>query len=138
MRLRLFACVVCVLLWTCPAVAQTLERGAIHGTVYDTSHAAIPNAKVTLTNPSTGLRREITTGPEGGYSFDSVPPGEYTLVTEANGFAVTTIRAIVVNVGASLMYDVSVPLKTSQESVTVTAEGGTVDTSTAGISQLLD
>ena len=118
--------------------AQTLERGAVRGTVSDTSHAVIPNAKLTLTNPSTGFRREMVTGASGDYDFESVPPGEYTLVAEAQGFAVTTVKGIVVNVGAGVPLDFNMPLKTAQESVTVTAEGGAVDTSTAGISQLLD
>jgi hypothetical protein len=109
----------------------------VHGSVFDASKAAIANATVTLSNPSTGLRREMTTGPEGRYDFESVAPGEYTLVAEASGFAVTTVKGIVVNVGASVSYDVTMALKAAQESVTVTAEGGAVDTETAGVSQLL-
>jgi hypothetical protein len=31
--------------------AQTLEKGAVHGTVFDTTHSYIPNAQLTLTNP---------------------------------------------------------------------------------------
>ena len=118
--------------------AQTLERGAVHGTVYDTSHAAVPTAKVTLSNPSTGFRREMQTTGDGGYDFEAVPPGEYTLVAEAANFAITTVKEIVVNVGASLPLDVSMPLKSAQETVTVNANIEAVDTSTAGISQLLD
>lgn len=118
--------------------AQTLERGAVHGTVYDSSHAVIGNAKVTLSNPSTGFRREMTTTGDGGYDFEAVPPGGYTLVAEAQGFALTTVKGIVVNVGTSLPLDVSMPLKSAQETVTVNANIEAVDTSTAGISQLLD
>src|ERR1700687_3977487 len=119
--------------------AQTLERGAIRGTVSDNTHAAIPNAKVTLTNPSTGFRRELATNADGAYDFESIPPGEYTLVAEAPNFAVTNVKGIVVNIGAALNIDVTMPLKSAQESVTVTAEAlGVVDTSTAGITQLLD
>lgn len=119
--------------------AQTLERGAVRGTVSDNTHAAIPNAKVTLTNPSTGFRRELTTTADGAYDFESIPPGEYTLVAEAPNFAVTTVKGIVVNIGAALNIDVTMPLKSAQESVTVTAEAlGVIDTSTAGITQLLD
>jgi len=120
------------------ALAQTLERGAVHGTVYDPTHATIPNAKVTLSNPSTGFRREMTTSSDGGYDFESVPPGQYTIVAEASGFAVTTITGIVVNVGASPTYDVNMPPKGAQEAVTVTAETAAVDTSTTGITQLLN
>lgn len=121
------------------ARAQNLEKGAVRGTVMDTSQAAIPNAKVTLTNPSTGFRREITTEADGGYDFEAVPPGEYQLVTEASGFAITTVKGIVVTIGTAVTQDVSLPLKTVSATVTVTASTGAVmDTSTAGITQLLN
>ena len=119
-------------------VAQTLERGAVHGTLYDASHAVVAGAKVTLANTSTGFRREMTTTGDGGYDFEAVPPGEYTLVAEAQGFAITNVKGIVVNVGASLPLDVTMPLKSAQESVTVNANIEAVDTSTSGISQLMD
>ena len=80
----------------------------------------------------------MTTTGDGGYDFEAVPPGGYTLVAEAQGFALTTVKGIVVNVGASLPLDVSMPLKSAQETVTVNANIEAVDTSTAGISQLLD
>ena len=118
--------------------AQTLERGALRGTVYDASHAVVGTAKVTLMNPSTGFRREMNTTADGGYVFEAVPPGEYTLIAEAQGFAVTTVKGIVINVGASPVLDVSMPLKSAQETVTVNANIEAVDTSTAGISQLLN
>jgi hypothetical protein len=138
MRFARLMCFLGTMLWVAAMSAQTLEQGAVHGTVYDTTRAVIPTAKVTLSNPSTGFRREMATTAVGGYDFESVPPGEYTLVSEAAGFAVTTVKGLVVNVGASVTYDVSMPPKIAQESVTVTAEGGAVDTSTAGITQLLD
>ncbi len=128
-----------LLLAPAPAAAQNLEKGAVRGTVFDTTHAVVPNAKLTLTNPSTGIRRELKSQGDGSYDFENISPGEYTLVAEADGFAVTTVKGIVVNVGASLNYDVVMPLKTSQQSITVTADAGAiVDTSTAGITQLLN
>jgi hypothetical protein len=129
----------CLLLAPTSAVAQNLQEGAVRGTVYDTTHAVVPTAKLTLTNPSTGIRRELTVTGEGAYNFDNVPPGEYTLKAEADGFAETTVKGILVSVGASLNYDVVMPLKTAQASITVTADAGAiVDTSTAGITQLLN
>ena len=129
----------CLLLAPTSAVAQNLQEGAVRGTVFDTTHAVVPTATITLSNPSTGFRREITVSAEGAYSFDAVPPGEYTLVAVADGFAETTVKGITVSVGASLNYDVTMPLKTAQTSVTVTADAGAiVDTSTAGITQLLN
>jgi hypothetical protein len=41
--------------------AQNLQRGEVSGFVYDSSHALVPGAKVTISNPSTGYKREQTT-----------------------------------------------------------------------------
>jgi hypothetical protein len=118
--------------------AQTLERGAIRGTVYDTSRAAVPGTKLTLTNPSTGIRRELVGQNDGTYVFENVPPGEYTLTSEAPNFAVTTVKQIEVNVGSSVVLDITMPLKSQQQTVTVTGSSAEVETPVAGIGQLLN
>jgi len=120
------------------ASAQTLERGAIRGTVYDTTHAAVPSVKLTLTNPSTGIRRELVGQPDGTYVFENVPPGEYTLTSEAPNFAVTTVKQIEVNVGSSVVLDVTMPLKSQQQTVTVTASTAEAETPVEGVGQLLN
>jgi hypothetical protein len=78
------------------ALAQNLQNGAVRGTVFDTSHASVATAKLTLTNPSTGIRRDLQVESDGSYDFDNVRPGEYTITAVADGFAVTTVKQIVV------------------------------------------
>jgi hypothetical protein len=135
----LLCCAVFMMIVTLSASGQTLQRGAIRGTVLDRSHAAIPNAKVTLLNPATGIARDQMTGADGSYAFNSVTPGEYTITAEATGFATTTVKNAVVNVGSSLTVDIDMPLKSAEQSVTVSAStGAVVDTQTAGITQLLN
>src|SRR5882672_11184505 len=119
--------------------AQTLDRGAVHGFVYDASGSAIPGVKVTLTSPATGLKREITTNADGGYDFEALTPGQYILVFESGNFATYTVKQIVITIGSSIALDAHMKLKTAEQSITVTAEAaGAIDTTTAGITQLLD
>lgn len=121
------------------ASAQTLDRGAVHGFVYDTSGSAIPGAKVTLKSPATGLTRELTSNADGAYDFEALTPGEYTLVVESSNFATYTVKQVVVTIGSSISLDAHMKLKTAEQSITVTAEAaGAVDTTTSGITQLLD
>jgi hypothetical protein len=52
------------------ALAQ-ITSATILGTVTDQSGAAVPNAKVTVTNVSTGLTYSSTAGADGGYLVPS-------------------------------------------------------------------
>jgi carboxypeptidase family protein len=121
------------------AAAQTLERGAIHGFVYDASGSAVPGVKITLTSSATGLKRELTSDENGAYDFQALIPGEYTIVFESPAFNTYTVKQINVTIGSSLALDAHMKIKTAEQNIVVTADAvGVVDTSTAGISQLLD
>lgn len=121
------------------ANGQTLERGEIRGFVYDSSHAVVPNAKVTISNPSTGYKHEFTTDTSGFFDFAALLPGVYQMKAEASGFALITITDIHVEIGGSLALDVTLPVKGQTQTVTVSAaETGQVDTSTAGINQVIN
>jgi len=121
------------------ALAQNLQNGAIRGTVSDTSHASVATAKLTLVNAATGIRRELTVESDGSYVFENVAPGEYTITAEADGFGVVTVKQIVVNIGASLLQDITMPLKSQNQTVEVIASTGQIfDTSTSGVTQLIN
>lgn len=59
---------------------------SLHGTVTDPSGAAIPGAKVTLTQTATSTTRQTITNSTGAYSFPAVLPGTYNLSVTASGF----------------------------------------------------
>ncbi len=121
------------------ARAQSVERGEIRGYVYDTTHSLVPGAKVIISNPSTGYSREVDTDQSGSYTFSQLLPGVYKIHAEAQGFAASEITDIHVEIGASLALDVTLPVKGQTQTVTVTAEStGVVDTSTAGINQVIN
>jgi hypothetical protein len=121
------------------ANAQTFDRGEIHGYVYDTSHSVVPKAKLTLSNFSTGYKRENISDVNGGYAFPQILPGVYQINAEAGGFAAITITDITVNIGASLDLDITLPVKGQTATVTVSAAAaGPIDTTTAGINQVIN
>src|SRR5271169_7118034 len=67
------------------AAAQATSQ--LNGSVTDSSGAAVSGAKITLTEPSTGLQRTATSNASGLYQFLDVPPGDYRLEAMATGFA---------------------------------------------------
>jgi hypothetical protein len=121
------------------ANGQNLQRGEIRGFVYDTTHSLVPNAKVTISNTSTGYKREFTTDATGSYDFPQLLPGVYQIKGEAQGFAAITITDVIVEIGGSLGLDITLPVKGQAQTVTVSAAAtGAIDTSTAGINQVIN
>jgi hypothetical protein len=119
--------------------AQTLQRGEVRGTVYDASHAIVPKAKVTISSPSTGYKRELETDQTGSYSFPQLLPGVYKIRAEAAGFAATEITDVIVEIGSSLQLEITLPVKGQTATVTVSAAAtGPIDTSTTGINQVIN
>ncbi|HTQ86372.1 MAG TPA: carboxypeptidase regulatory-like domain-containing protein [Candidatus Solibacter sp.] len=66
--------------------AQGETTSAIVGQVTDATGAAVPGAKVTITNRETGLERSVTSDTAGRFSFPQLSPGAYSVKVEADGF----------------------------------------------------
>ena len=114
--IRSFFAVLIPLILCCSASAQSLTAGTLTGTVVDPNNAAVPNATVTLSNAVTGYNRTTTTGTDGAFRFDNVPPNPYELHASATGFA--TARQTL-DVRSSVPISVKVPLTVG----TATARG---------------
>ncbi len=119
------------------AHAQTLESGQLRGIVYDATHAVVPGATVTLSNDATGFTRTVQTNAAGAYNFAQIPTGTYGMRAELSGFAQTQVTGLVVNAGAALTFDITMSLAGQTETVMVEAAGAAIDTTRAGVSQLI-
>src|SRR5208282_5780208 len=78
-------------------IAQTAGVGALTGRVTDASGNAVANATVTATSIDNGQIRSATTGTDGTYKFDGLPPGNYRLKIEAAGFKTLEISSVTVS-----------------------------------------
>ena len=75
------------------------NAGAINGEVTDTSGAAIPGVKVTISSPALQGEQVFTTNEQGNYRFPDVPIGLYRITYEASGFATVDRRQVNVTLG---------------------------------------
>ena len=62
------------------------DLGTIVGLITDAQNAAVPGAKVTITEDATGLSYEVISGQDGQYIRPLLKPGTYTVTAEAAGF----------------------------------------------------
>jgi hypothetical protein len=69
------------------ALAQSLgSYGSLRGSILDPSNAAIPSAKMTLSNPLTGVQRTVSADSGGAYQLNGIPFGSYRLSVLMEGF----------------------------------------------------
>src|SRR5215472_3758278 len=102
---------------------------SIRGTVTDPSGAVIADAYVRILSTATNLERTQKTGPNGNFSFELLPVGDYRVEIEAPGFkkGVLGVHALV---GRPVELTVLLELGTPTQTVEVTAENSAVQVNT--------
>src|SRR6267143_1945652 len=122
------------------ASAQTVSAtmGAIDGRVTDNTSAVLPGVTVTVSGPAMMGTRVATTNDEGAYRLAAVPPGEYTISFELDGFAPMKRTQIRVDLGFTVTLNVQMALGAVSENVTVTGASPVVDTASTKITTTFD
>ncbi len=108
--------------WGSAVYAQQIT-GAITGSVFDSSGAAIAGASVKLTNTGTAFVQSTTTDASGNFQFLLLQPGTYVIEATNAGFKTFRRDGIIVEADRSLA--VPVTLELGQTSETVEVVGGT-------------
>jgi hypothetical protein len=114
------------------ALAQRVT-GQIQGIVTDASGAVLPGVTVAIKGPAIVGSQTSTTNERGFYRVAALPPGVYTVSFTLSGFSTLNREGIRAGVGQTTEENVSLKLSTLEEQVTVTGEGGVVDTTSAQI-----
>jgi hypothetical protein len=117
--------------------AQVSGSGTITGTITDPSGAAVPGAAITIRNTDTGIERKIESNEAGNYSAAFLQPGHYEVESVKTGFAGILRKDLVLQVGQTLSLDLSMQVKSAQETVTVTGDAPVVDTEKTEVSQVV-
>ena len=123
-RMRLFGlCLMTLCLALAPmqtAAQSQAGSGTIVGTVYDSSGAVVPKAKVTAAQKGTGFTREAEANDSGQYRIILLPPGSYTVTVAQSGFK-TYKGEIDVTVGSTPTLDIRLTVGAASETIEVTA-----------------
>jgi outer membrane receptor protein involved in Fe transport len=131
--ITLFLSVFVLSVFTPDALAQG-GSAVLSGTVVDQSGAAIPAARVTLTNVDTNLTLYAETTTSGLYRFPTVPPGHYSLAAEGKGFQKFQQSGIVLTVSQQASIDFALKIGSETETVNVEAGAALINTTNAEVS----
>jgi hypothetical protein len=120
------------------APAAAFAQGSIVGTVRDASGAVLPGVTVEASSPALIERtRAVTTNGVGQYSIQDLRPGLYAVTFSLPGF--TTIKRDGIELTGTFIATVNGDLRVGgvAETVTVSGEAPTVDTTSARTEQVL-
>ena len=107
------------------------STATLSGTVQDEHGAVIPDAAVTMHNRATSLKRTATTNDSGSFSIPLLPPGEYTVLVEREGFTRVQLTNIVLNVGDQKAVQVQLKVGDVASTVEVRPDEALINTSPA-------
>lgn len=128
-----------VALWGVLALCTAqVTTTTIVGTVSDITGAALPDAKITLTNVDTNRVQETASNGTGAYRADLLPPGNYSIAVVAVGFQKYVQAGIMLKPGESGRVDVKLSPGSVNQVVEVTADATSVNTINAEIGQTVD
>jgi hypothetical protein len=112
--------------------------GRVLGRVLDPTGAVVPDVTLTLTNDASGQALSAVSSKVGDYIFPSVAVGTYHLQAQGSGFQDFVASGILVNLNATVSYDVKLQVGANTQAVEVTAEAPLVDTTTTQLGAVIN
>ena len=119
---RLVAAALLVMSFGALLHAQSTTDGAIGGTVFDSTGAVVPNAKVTVHNNETNAEQSVTSDASGYFRVTNLRSGNYTVTINGGGLAPFKAQDVVVSVGSVTDLSPRLGVAGASETVDVTAE----------------
>lgn len=117
---------------------QATTLGSIVGTVFDPSGAAVPNARVVVTNTQTGIAREVNSDENGSFQALSLIPGIYSVEVTSPNFQRQVQEQLRLEVSGSITLTFRLAVGQVTETVRVTAEGELLKATEGVISTTID
>ena len=105
-------------LWGAVLLAQGLPTASLTGKVTTEGGVALPGVTVKVESPRLQGARDTTTGVNGDYIFNLLPPGDYTVRFELSGMTAIE-RPVALPANGSARLDVEMRPAAVSETVTV-------------------
>jgi hypothetical protein len=139
---RCFVFVVCalvLLLSSNAALAQVSAAEAqLNGSVRDQTGGLVVKTAITLRNVDTNQAYKTTSNSVGFYILTNVPPGNYELTAESQGFAKYSQTGIVLRVAQVATIDVSLKVAGTTQEITVNTEAPVIEPTRTEVSQVVE
>ena len=118
-------------------LGQTIS-GTIVGTVHDASGAVVIGARVNATSISTGISQVTISGADGDYTIPNLPPGDYKIAAQMNGFTTAVAARSTVQLQQTTRVDFTLNPGAVNQEVNVTDASPLVQSTTSDLGQVID
>jgi hypothetical protein len=136
-HLSIYTMLTLAVLLSTPVYAQ-VSGATLSGTVMDASGAVVTNAKVSIKNTATDVKRDVTTDSSGVYSAPNLLPGLYEVTVEAPGFSTSVQTGLTLTVGATQALNISLQIGRTTERFDVSATAPAVQVTSSIMSAEVD
>ena len=104
----------------------------------DSSGAAIGNAQVTVTNVATGRTHKTVSNAIGAYIIPLLPPGDYIVTAELQGFRKLIRRGLSLQVNQQAKLDLTLEIGDLAEQVEVTAQAPLLESGSSSLGTVVN
>lgn len=108
------------------------------GTVTDATGAKIPGATIHLINNGTKAERTTKSNGSGDWSIPNIPPSNYSIRVEKDGFKTSVIPSLDIQIGQTANGSVTLAIGGTSETVEVTTLPPQLQTQEATVGQVID
>ena len=121
-----------------PGVHGQGGGATLQGTVLDATGAVVPNAKITITSPLTGVSREVESNNNGFYSAPNLSAGTYKVTTSAPSFSPRVDDNVLLTVGEVRDLEITLGISTATQTITVEASTNQISTAESSLQGVID
>src|ERR1700757_3540255 len=121
-----------------PMHGQTVNTGAIAGTVSDPSRAMVAHAEIAVKSQAGHGERDLITDAEGNFSVPFLNPGNYDLTVRAPRFEPLVLQGVQVRITEVSRLKIQLTIKGAKEQLDVSAKPSLLQTENATLGRVID
>lgn len=120
------------------AHTASAQQASLTGRIADKNDAAVAGAMVKVSNLDTGIVRQSQSNSEGIFNVPFLPPGNYRVTVEANGFKTSTRDGLKLDVNQVANIGIAMEPGVVTETVQVSSDAPLLDSETPALNQVIE
>ncbi len=108
------------------------------GIVADNTGASVPDVEIAFASTATGVERKVATNESGNYTLPFLPPGEYRITVQKQGFQKISRDNVRLEVNQTARIDFALTVGSVSETVEVVGAAPLIESDSSAIGQVVE